>query len=151
MFTNFEIMPSKSKVYFFSENVEIRLSRRTDLKKTIEALFKKEGKNLHRMNYVFCTDEKLRSINRHYLKHDYYTDIITFDLSEDKDAVQGESYISLDRVKVNALELKKPFNEELLRVIFHGALHLCRYRDKKPGEIREIREKVNFYLSQFGV
>ncbi len=144
-------MASKSKVYFYSDSVDLRLSQRNKLKKAIEALFEKEGKNLDKMNYVFCNDEKLRSINRRYLKHDYYTDIITFDYSEDKSAIRGESYISLDRIRANSLELQTPYHSELLRVIFHGALHLCGYRDKKPGETREIRKKEDFYLRRFGV
>jgi probable rRNA maturation factor len=147
LFTNFEIMASKSKVYFYSENVNIRLNGRKELKRVIEALFKKEGKELDRMNYVFCNDEEVRRINRQYLKHDYYTDIITFDLSEGNAAIRGESYISLHRIKANSLELKKSFNEELLRVIFHGALHLCEYDDKSEKKRLQMRKKEDYYIS----
>ena len=116
------------------------------LKLQIEQLFIKERVVLDSLSYVFCSDEYLLKINREFLNHDFYTDIITFDLSETQVGVIGEIYISLDRVKENAAGLGISFSEELLRVLFHGALHLCGYRDKKKAEIMEMRKKEEQYL-----
>ncbi len=116
------------------------------LKLQIEQLFIKERVVLDSLSYVFCSDEYLLKINREFLNHDFYTDIITFDLSEKQVGVIGEIYISLDRVKENAAGLGISFSEELLRVLFHGALHLCGYRDKKKAEIMEMRKKEEQYL-----
>ena len=148
MFTNFEIMPSKSKVYIFFDNVRISLRDRTKLKRSIEFIFKKEKKSLDRLNYIFCSDKKLLDINRQYLKHNFYTDIITFDLSEEGDRVIGEIYISVDRVLENSTALRIPFSKELSRVIFHGALHLCGYKDKTNKQKIQIRKREDYYIFQ---
>ena len=140
-------MASKSKVYFFKENVDVRISQRAMLKKTVERLFKAEGKRLNSMSYIFSTDENLRNINRQYLKRDYYTDIITFDLSENEEAISGESYISVDRLKENALKLGMPFREELWRLVLHGALHLCGYNDKTEMQRLQMRKRESHYIS----
>ena len=92
------------------------------------------------MGYLFCDDEKILEVNREYLQHDYYTDIITFDYSEG-DVINGDLVISLDTVKSNAELLHKDYGEELHRVIIHGILHLCGINDKGPGE-REIMEQA---------
>jgi probable rRNA maturation factor len=149
LFTNFEIMPSKSKVYFFFDNVSITLNRRTELKGAIERIFKLEKKDLVLLNYIFCSDKTLLNINRQYLKHDYYTDIITFDLSGNDNRIKGESYISIDRVKDNALKYGQTIGAELHRAIFHGALHLCGYNDKHKEDIKKIREKEQYYLGRY--
>lgn len=141
-------MPSKPKVYFFFQDVNPSLTKRTQLKKFIENSFKKEGKRLESLNFIFCTDKALLEINRQYLKHDFYTDIITFDLS-DSDSVKAEIYISIDRVRENALVHKVAFKKELHRVLFHGVLHLCGYKDKKKAEIKAMREKEDFYLQKY--
>lgn len=142
-------MGSISKVYFFRDNVEFTLAHRTELKLFIEGIFKKEGKRLGGINYIFCTDRRLLEINRQYLKHDYYTDIITFSLATEKSPVEGEIYISIDRVRDNARELQTAFSKELLRVIFHGALHLCGYNDKTKAQQNVMREKEDLYLAKF--
>ena len=121
------------------------LFRSTRLKSFIISLFKKEGKRVDAVNYVFCSDKRLLEINRKFLKHDYYTDIITFDLSE-SDKVSAEIYISLDRVRDNAKTVGTTIQSELHRVIFHGALHLCGDGDKKKEEVRIMREKEDQYL-----
>ncbi len=148
LFTNFEIMPSQSKVCFFFQGVKVNLAKRAELKKYIQTIFKKEGRGLESINYIFCTDKALLGINRQYLNHDFYTDIITFDLSE-SDAVQAEIYISVDRVRENAVGLGVFFKSELHRVIFHGVLHLCGYKDKSGGENEKMREKEEFYLTKY--
>ena len=126
------------------------LRNRRFLKLFIDKLFKKEGKSLQSLDIIFCSDEYLLEINKRHLQHDYYTDIITFDLS-DPNSTQtiGELYISVDRVKDNALSLQTKFSIELLRVVFHGALHLCGFKDKTPNDIRRMREKEDEYLELF--
>ena len=142
------VSPSKSKVYFFFPFGDIFLKNRTSLKKFIEAIFKTEGRPLRRLNYVFCSDKDLLRLNKKYLFHDFYTDILTFDLSEN-DQIQADIYISIDRVKENALKQKTTFIQELHRVIFHGALHLCGYRDKSIKEISLMRRREDYYLSLY--
>ncbi|WP_366206997.1 rRNA maturation RNase YbeY [Flavihumibacter sp. CACIAM 22H1] len=112
-------------------------------------LFKKEKKSLELLNYIFCTDEYLLDINRSFLQHDYYTDIITFELAEKGEPTQGEVYISIDRVRDNAKLHGQSFQRELHRVIFHGALHLCGYRDKTKKEETLMRQKEEEYLSYY--
>lgn len=138
-------MPSQSKVCFFFQGVKIALTDRTALKKFIVSIFRKEGKQLESLNYIFCSDKALLEINRQYLTHDYYTDIITFDLS-DSALTRGDIYVSTDRVRDNAQTLEVSIKEELHRVLFHGVLHLCGYGDKKPAEAKQMREKENYYL-----
>lgn len=96
-------------------------------------------KILGRLNYLFCNDQEILRVNREFLHHDYYTDIITFDYSR-KEKVSGDIFISLETVYSNAIELGEEYTQELLRVIVHGLLHLCGIDDKGPGE-REIMEK----------
>lgn len=141
-------MSSSSKVCFFYETRPFNLTQRSQLKSFIETLFRKEGRSLDSLNYIFCTDKKLLEINRQYLQHDFYTDIISFDLSADK-VVTGEIYISIDRVKENARNLGVSFRSELHRVIFHGALHLCGYKDKKKEEISEMRRREDYWLKKY--
>lgn len=139
---------SKSKVCFFFQDVKVNLANRTRLKRYIQSIFIQEGKKLDFINYIFCTDKALLEINRQFLKHDFYTDIITFDLSE-TDSVQAEIYISVDRVRENALQLGVSFKSELHRVILHGVLHLCGYKDKSKREKKEMGEKEEFFLAQY--
>lgn len=141
-------MPSKPKVYFFYQNVQISLSNRSGLKKFIESVFRKERKSLASINYIFVSDNALLEINKQFLNHDFYTDIITFDLSEAEDII-AEIYISIDRVRDNAKALRTSFKSEIHRVIFHGALHLCGFGDKTKGEKAEMREKEDFYLLKY--
>ena len=151
VFTNFEIMasPSQSKVCFFFDGVRFNLPERTRLKRFIEQLFKKEGKKLGALNYIFCSDEKILQINQQYLDHNFYTDIITFELSPKGLPIEAEAYISYERVKDNARNLGISTKDELKRVIFHGALHLCGYGDKTQREIQNIRKKEDFYLNKY--
>jgi len=105
-----------------------------------------------RLQYVFCSDEYLHGINVSFLEHDDYTDIITFDLSIDSNSlIEGEIYVSVDRVVANAEEFVVSFEEEILRVIFHGALHLCGFGDKSEVDRIQMRAKENEYLLKFGV
>jgi len=142
-------MHTNTKVRFFFQNSSIRFSERTRLKSFIEGIFKKERKKLENLNYIFCTDDYLLKINRKYLKHDFYTDIISFDLSETPNTISGDIYISTDRVKENAKSLNINIKQDLMRVIFHGALHLCGYKDKNRNEIAIMREKENDLLKVY--
>ena len=119
------------------------------LKTAIADLMDEEGKVFDSLDYIFCNDEYLLEINQAYLKHDDLTDIITFDLSEQPEIVKGEIYISVERVLDNSLIFGTSFRDELARVVFHGALHLCGYNDKKKKDHAEIREKENYYLAMF--
>ncbi len=143
-------MNSKSKVYFFFPGGRFALANRSGLKSFVEKLFKSEKKQIGLVNYVFCKDRSIRKINKQYLGHDYATDIITFDLSENK-LVTADIYISVDRVRDNAKTLGLSFKSEIHRVIFHGALHLCGYRDKNTMEIKKMRGKEDLYLKKYGV
>jgi len=120
--------------------------QRTLVKNVLRDIFKKERTPLEQLQYVFCSDEYLLEINQQYLQHNYYTDIITFDLSEKGGPVSGEIYISIDRVKENARHFQVPFQQELLRVIFHGALHLCGYKDKTKKDQEAMRKAEDKYL-----
>ncbi len=132
----------------YADIKSIPLLKKREVKLFVTNIFKQEGKALQQVDYIFCSDEYLLNINKTFLQHDYYTDIITFDLSEKEETV-GEVYISLDRVKDNSITLQTHFSHEMLRVIFHGALHLCGYKDKKKSEITLMREKEDYYLRLF--
>jgi rRNA maturation RNase YbeY len=143
-------MPStpSATVKFFFQDTSIRLDRRKALKTFISTVFKKEGKQLDSLNIIFCTDPILLQINREFLDHDFYTDIITFDLS-DSGAIRAEIYISADRVRENAQTLSVSIEQELHRVIFHGILHLCGFKDKSSADKALMRKKENHYLRQY--
>jgi len=140
---------SKSKVYFFFPNSSFTLKNRSFLKKFIEGIFKKEKKHLKRIDYIFCTDKDLLELNRKYLKHNFYTDILSFNLSDSSSQILAEVYISIERIRENAQTHKSSFFQELHRVIFHGALHLCGYNDKSKRETLNMRKKEDFYLFKF--
>ncbi len=136
-------------VQFSEHEVKVGLKNRTRLKGFVEELFEREEQGLHNLQYVFCTDEYLLQINQEFLQHDTYTDIVTFELSDDPEVTEGEIYISIDRVKENAALFGVTINYELHRVIFHGALHLCGYKDKTKKEEQLMREKEDEYLKRY--
>lgn len=107
-----------------------------------------ENKEVGKINYIFCDDEYLLEKNKTFLNHDTLTDIITFDYSE-RNILSADIYISIERVKENALIFAVPFEEEIKRVMIHGVLHLIGYKDKTEEEIIEMRTKENHYLSKF--
>lgn len=135
-------------IKFTNNDRNFAFAGKTQLKVFLTNLFSKEGKKAGDIQYIFCSDDYLLEINREFLQHDYYTDIITFDLGG-ADEVNAEIYISVDRVKDNASSLGESFRTEMLRVIFHGALHLCGYKDKTKSEITLMREKESEYLKRF--
>ena len=136
-------------VQFFFHDRKPMLKERRRLRSFIVELFKKEKSGLLKLAYIFCSDQYLLSLNKEFLRHDFYTDIITFDLSEITGQITGEIYISTDRVRDNATTLGVNIKEELHRVIFHGALHLCGYKDKTSKAIKLMRQKEDYYLASY--
>lgn len=125
-------------ITYNTENVRMPDIRRRDTSAWIRQVAASYNKKVGEIGYLFCDDEHILEVNREYLGHDYYTDIITFDYCEDN-VISGDLVISLDTVRTNAEKFNKPYNEELHRVIIHGILHLCGLNDKGPGE-REMME-----------
>jgi len=112
----------------------------------IRAVAATYGKRVGDVNYIFCNDERILEVNREYLQHDYYTDIITFDYTED-DVISGDLFISLDTVRTNSEQFATEYDEELHRTIIHGILHLCGINDKGPGEREMMEEAENRALA----
>ena len=112
----------------------------------IARVAEKHGKRIGNVNYIFCTDDEILDVNRQYLHHDYYTDIITFDYSEG-DLISGDLFISLDTVRSNAAEFGATFDNELHRILIHGILHLCGQADKTPEARAEMTRKENDALT----
>ena len=125
-------------ITYNAEGVKMPKIKKRDTTAWIKAVAATYGRKVGEVGYLFVDDEKILEVNREYLGHDYYTDIITFDYDED-DTINGDLVISLDTVRTNAEQFGKAYNEELHRVIIHGILHLCGINDKGPGE-REIME-----------
>lgn len=140
-------MPT-SKINFFCEDTTFKPSNSKTLKKWIEDSISQEGLQLQSLNFIFCSDDFLLDINRNYLSHDYLTDIITFNQSDDELVIEGDIFISIDRVKSNALSLNLQFENELARIVIHGVLHLIGYNDKTPSEKDEMTQMEDNYLSQ---
>lgn len=136
---------------FFTEDVKFFLPDSRVVSKWIRLVILQEARIHVNLNFVFCSDEYLRQINNKFLRHDTYTDIVTFDNSEHLGEVEGDIFISIDRVSENALKFKRPFFEELSRVIIHGVLHLIGYDDKTPSQKRQMRKKEDTYLSLLSV
>ncbi|MCG6190746.1 rRNA maturation RNase YbeY [Maribellus maritimus] len=136
-----------SSIQFFFEDVDPVELKRSQLKEYVNSLILGELKSLGDISVIFCSDSYLLEINKKYLNHDYYTDIVTFDYVEDS-VISGDLFISLDRVKENAETFHNKFVVELYRVVFHGVLHLVGYNDKTKAEQFEMRQKENFYLSE---
>lgn len=135
-----------SQVRFNHADVkQLSFKKKKFIKEIVVRIFLDEAKKVNKINYIFCSDTYLLEINKKYLTHNFFTDIISFDLSEGE-AVTGEIYISIDRVKENAIIHSASFRKELLRVILHGVLHLCGYKDKKKSEITLMRKKEDYYL-----
>ena len=131
----------------FNYETEFELQNEAELSEWISATIEAEGYREGEINYIFCDDEYLHKLNVEFLKHDTLTDIISFDYSVGK-IIQGDIFISVERVVENAKEFKASFDEELQRVIIHGILHYCGYKDKTDDDAKVMREKENYYLSQ---
>jgi rRNA maturation RNase YbeY len=136
-------------ISFNQADSKVALANRVALKSFIEKRVKKEGFSIETLTYVFCSDKYLLKMNKDFLSHNYYTDIISFDLSETPGNLIGEVYISVDRVKDNAKTHGTSLKEELHRVIFHGALHFCGYKDKKPTDTKKMRQMEDLWLAAY--
>jgi rRNA maturation RNase YbeY len=134
-------------ISFFSEGISFELPRQKVINEWISNIVSMEGKTLKHLNYIFCSDAHLLTINQQYLAHDYYTDIITFDSSLSADVIEGDIFISIDRVRDNADTLGISFLDELNRVIAHGVLHLIGFDDTSAHLKIQMREKEDSYLS----
>lgn len=133
-------------ISFFSET-EFSLDNREEIAEWISGVVESEGKKLGDVSYIFCSDEYLLQLNKEFLQHDTYTDIISFDYSLG-DQIHGEVYISIDRIKENAKKLNETVENELHRVIIHGILHYCGYKDKQADEIEAMRNRENQALKR---
>ncbi len=136
-------MPSVS---FACEQTEYSISNQPETINWFVSVCKSEQKSLSELTYIFCSDDYLLELNQKHLSHDYYTDVITFDYSEES-IVSGDVFISIDRVKDNAATVGVPLREELDRVMIHGLLHLLGYKDKSVQEKEQMTLKEDFYLS----
>lgn len=133
-------------IQFFFEDID-KIEIEANLSNRLENIIFSEGKKPGEINYIFCDDEYLLQVNREYLKHDYYTDVITFDYVKGK-TISGDIFVSLPRIFDNAQTLSKDFESEFFRVLAHGLLHLCGYKDKTDEEIAEMRSKEDYYLNK---
>lgn len=138
-----------NNIYFFKEGVSFRMQGKDSVLKWLKMMIRKEGFALENLNFIFCNDSYLKKMNKKYLDHNYNTDIITFDLSTEKKKLEGDIFISIDRVRVNSSSYKVTFKEELMRVMAHGVLHLSGYGDKSEKEIKAMRKKENEWLKNF--
>ena len=135
-------------IRFFNEDVPYKLSHKQTIRQWLKQQADREGHTIGDLNYIFCSDEYLLQVNRDYLQHDYYTDIITFDQSEVEGKIDGDIFISTERVQDNAMKLSILPEQEMRRVLAHGLLHLCGYGDKTDDEAAQMRTKEEDWLTQ---
>ena len=133
-------------VHFHVEHPDYNFTQSYEISEWIRSCCSEENVEIEQLDFIFCTDEHLLEININHLNHNYLTDVITFPYLEGK-KIQGDIFISIDRVKDNAKELRIEWQDELCRVIIHGVLHLCGYKDKTVNEQALMREKEDNYLS----
>lgn len=136
-------------IQFFFTGTVITLLKRNKLKEFIKQQVANEKKKISTLVIIFCTDEYLLKINKQFLQHDFYTDIITFNLAEKRNTIEGEIYISVDRVRENAKINSVSQKNELHRVIFHGILHLCGHFDKSASEKKIMTSLENAFLIKY--
>ena len=136
------------KINFYTEDINYTLKNKTIIKKWIERTIVEEGYRLVELNFILCSDEYLLRINQDYLQHDDYTDVITFDNSEEANTIVSDIFISLERIKENALVFKSTTVNELCRIMVHGTLHLLGYLDKTTTAKKEMTAKEDFYLQK---
>ena len=134
------------KIQFFTEDISFQLRNKTKIREWLKNIVLENGAKIRELNYIFCSDEYLKQVNIDYLDHHYYTDIITFDNSEEEGVLEGDIFISIDRIKENSLEFSRSFEDELHRVLVHGVLHLIGFSDKEESEAIEMRKKEDISL-----
>jgi len=135
-------------IQFCTEDITFSLQEKLKHKAWLNEVAKQEGKKILELSYVFCSDKYLLQINQEYLNHDTLTDIVTFDNSEDPKKIEGDIFISIDRVKENGEQLGTS-ETELERVMVHGLLHLLGYKDKKKEDKATMTKKEDFYIKQY--
>lgn len=136
-------------IQFFSEDIDFTLKEKQKVRQWIGATIKAEGfKRVGELSFVLCSDAYLLEINKQYLDHDTFTDIVTFDSSEDESVIAGDIFISVERTMENAKKFNVSERDELHRVIIHGILHLCGYYDKKKEDKTLMTEKEDYYLAK---
>jgi probable rRNA maturation factor len=135
-------------ISFFTEDTQYLLKHKRKIKHWITDTIISEGYKLSELNFILCSDEYLLRINQDYLQHDDYTDVITFDNSEELKMIVGDIFISIDRIKENATNFNAPVLTELCRVIIHGTLHLLGYKDKNKKDKLQMTEKEDYYLKR---
>ena len=133
-------------ISFYTENIDFNLPSKREIKSWLKTVAEAEGKQMGTIAVIFCSDDYLLRLNRRYLQHDYYTDIITFDYTEGL-ALGGDLFIGIDTVRANAERYGQTFNDELHRVILHGLLHLCGYEDATPAQQKIMRGMEEKYLA----
>jgi len=136
-------------INFFTENIKFDLPQKLKRKTWLKQIAQSENFKVGELNYIFCSDEYLYQINVDYLNHHTYTDIITFDNSEEKKLIEGDIFISIDRVRENALKHNQEESSELSRVISHGLFHLMGYKDKTKADAEVMRSKESFAIEIF--
>lgn len=136
-------------IIFFNEDIDFKFQGKNNFKAWLKKVADKEGFKIKDLNYIFCSDEYLHKINVDYLDHDTLTDIITFDNSEDESTIEGDIFVSIERVKENSQTLNTVFDEEIKRVVIHGLLHLCGHDDYSIEEKVEMRRLESKYISIF--
>jgi rRNA maturation RNase YbeY len=136
-----------SAIQFFSENINFTLSHHSEVRRWINHVLQDNHASPSAVNFIFASDEYVREINNQYLKHNYYTDIITFQYSEPENGLEADIYISVDRVRENADLAGLTFEEELYRVMVHGVLHTLGHKDATPAEKEGMRKLENHYLA----
>ena len=134
-------------IHYFYEDVDFRLSHKAAFSDWIHGVIRSHGFESKEINYIFCSDDYLLEINKQHLDHDYHTDIITFDNSEQENSIESDIFISIDRVKENANEYHLGFENELSRIMIHGILHLLGFGDKTRSDQKVMREKEDTCLS----
>lgn len=135
-------------IRFFNEDVPYKLLQKRVISQWLKKQAEQEGYSVGDLNYIFCSDEHVLQVNRDYLQHDYYTDIITFDQSEEEELIEGDIFVSVDRVADNASQLAITAEQEMRRVLAHGMLHLCGYGDKTDEEEAHMRAKEDEWLKE---
>jgi probable rRNA maturation factor len=136
------------QIRFFEEDIPYKLKNKAAVRLWITETIKAEGFKLKELTYIFCSDNYLLLLNQQYLNHDTYTDIITFNNSDSDGIIMGDIFISIERIRENAVKFDLPATEELHRVIIHGALHLLGYKDKSPADKKKMTLKEDFYLNK---
>ena len=136
-------------INFFNEDIDFKLKGKNNFKAWLKKVAEKEGFIINDLNYIFCSDKYLHKMNLEYLDHDTYTDIITFDNSENDNVIEGDIFISIERITDNSKTLNIQFEDETKRVIIHGLLHLCGYDDHSDEDKAEMRRLESEYIEIF--